>query len=68
MENAEAAITFIVRIASSGAGRLRGVVERVRTGRKEQVHTTEPSLRSTTVSSAGGPNGGLAAPAEMSAR
>src|SRR5712692_2117579 len=41
MERTEEAITFIVRIASSGAGRLRGVVERVRTGRKEQVHTTE---------------------------
>jgi enoyl-[acyl-carrier protein] reductase III len=34
-------MTFIVRIASSGPGRLRGVVERVRTGRKEQVHTVE---------------------------
>lgn len=41
MESVEEAITFIVRIASSGPGRLRGVVERVRTGRKQQVHTVE---------------------------
>jgi enoyl-[acyl-carrier protein] reductase III len=34
-------MTFIVRIADSGQGRLRGVVERVRTGRKAQVHTVE---------------------------
>ena len=41
MERAENAMTFIVRIAAGGPGRLRGVVERVRTGRKEQVHTAE---------------------------
>ena len=33
--------TFVVRIAASGAGQLRGVVERVKTGRKEPVHTIE---------------------------
>ena len=32
--------TFIVRVAQTGAG-FRAVVERVRTGRKEQVHTAE---------------------------
>jgi enoyl-[acyl-carrier protein] reductase III len=32
--------TFIVRIADAGAG-FRAVVERVKTGRKEQVHTAE---------------------------
>jgi hypothetical protein len=33
-------MTFIVRITGSG-GRLYGVVEQVRTGRKEQVHGIE---------------------------
>jgi hypothetical protein len=41
MERAEDDMTFIVRIAAGGPGRLRGVVEQVRTGRKEQVHTIE---------------------------
>lgn len=38
-------MTFVVRIAGAGAGRLRGVVERVRTGRKQQVHTVEDISR-----------------------
>lgn len=38
-------MTFVVRIAGAGAGRLRGVVERVRTGRKQQVHTVEDVSR-----------------------
>jgi NAD(P)-dependent dehydrogenase (short-subunit alcohol dehydrogenase family) len=41
MKRAEATITFVVRLASAGPGRLLGVVERVRTGRKEQVHSVE---------------------------
>ena len=45
MEKGEDAMTFIVRIAASGPGRLRGVVERVKTGRKEQVHTIEDISR-----------------------
>jgi enoyl-[acyl-carrier protein] reductase III len=45
MERVEEGMTFIVRVTSSGAGRLRGVVERVRTGRKQQVHTVEDISR-----------------------
>src|SRR5688572_13565310 len=45
MERVEDAITFIVRIAAAGPGRLRAVVERVRTGCKEQVHTVEDIAR-----------------------
>jgi hypothetical protein len=45
MERDEDAMTFIVRIAASGPGRLRGVVERVRTGRKEQVHSIDDISR-----------------------
>src|SRR5258708_31138696 len=41
MDRTEKGMTFIVRITDAGAGGLRGVVERVRTGRKEQVHTVE---------------------------
>ncbi|HKB25369.1 MAG TPA: SDR family oxidoreductase [Methylomirabilota bacterium] len=41
MDPTEKGMTFIVRITDAGAGGLRGVVERVRTGRKEQVHTVE---------------------------
>lgn len=41
MKKGETSITFVVRLTASGSGRLRGVVERVRTGRKEQVHTVE---------------------------
>ena len=37
-------MTFIVRIATSGGG-FRAVVERVSTGRKEQVHTAEGIAR-----------------------
>lgn len=37
----EASITFIVRVAADGPGRLRGIVERVRTGGKQQVRTVE---------------------------
>ena len=45
MERGEEAITFVVRVAAGGPGRLRGVVERVRTGRKEQVHTVDDIAR-----------------------
>jgi len=34
-------MTFIVRIAPDEAGRLTGVVERVRTGEKERFHRLE---------------------------
>jgi len=45
MERGEEAITFIVRVAADGQRRLRGIVERVRTGWKEQVHTVEDIAR-----------------------
>ena len=38
-------MTFIVRVVETGAG-FRAIVERVRTGRKEQVHTAEGIGRS----------------------
>jgi NAD(P)-dependent dehydrogenase (short-subunit alcohol dehydrogenase family) len=39
MADADRVMTFVVRIAQAGAGRVRGTVERVQTGRKEQVQT-----------------------------
>lgn len=41
MPGADRVLTFVVRVVESGTGTLRAVVERVRTGRKEQVRTVE---------------------------
>jgi len=41
MPDAERVLTFVVRVVESGTGGLRAVVERVKTGRKEQASTTE---------------------------
>ena len=41
MTAAERILTFVVRIVESSTGELRAVVERVSTGRKQQVQTVE---------------------------
>jgi len=41
MPDADRVLTFVVRVVESGTGGLRAVVERVKTGRKEQASTTE---------------------------
>jgi len=41
METANALKTFVVRVTRSSAGRIRGTVEQVRTGRKELIQTVE---------------------------
>ena len=45
MEAANVLKTFVVRVAPTGAGRIRGTVEQVRTGRKEPVQTAEDISR-----------------------
>ena len=44
MPGVERALIFVVRLVQSGDG-VRAVVERVRTGRKEQVQTVEDIAR-----------------------
>lgn len=39
--NVDGPITFIVRVSKDDTGRLTGIVERVKTGKKEQFHTVE---------------------------
>ena len=41
MPDANRVLTFVVRVVQSGTGGLRAVVERVKTGRKEQASTME---------------------------
>jgi len=41
MPDADRVLTFVVRVVESGTGGLRAVVERVKTGRKEQASTME---------------------------
>lgn len=41
MTTAERILTFVVRVVASSTGELRAVIERVSTGRKQQVHTGE---------------------------
>jgi hypothetical protein len=41
MTAADRILTFVVRIVASSTGDLRAVVERVSTGRKQQVQTVE---------------------------
>jgi hypothetical protein len=41
MPDADRVLTFVVRVMASSTGDLRAVVERVSTGRKQQVQTVE---------------------------
>ncbi|HEY7521477.1 MAG TPA: hypothetical protein VIE36_24570 [Methylomirabilota bacterium] len=41
MAAAERILTFVVRVVESSTGDLRAVIERVSTGRKQQVQTVE---------------------------
>ena len=41
MPSADRILTFVVRVVESSTGSLRAVVERVSTGRKEQVQTID---------------------------
>jgi hypothetical protein len=41
MTTAERILTFVVRVVASSTGELRAVIERVSTGRKQQVQTVE---------------------------
>ncbi|HXG05019.1 MAG TPA: hypothetical protein VNO23_16605 [Candidatus Binatia bacterium] len=45
MAGAERAVTFVVRLVQSGDGGVRGTVERVKTGRKEQIRAVEDIAR-----------------------
>ena len=45
VEAADKPMTFIVRIAVGEGGAIRGVVEQVRTGRKESIHAIEDISR-----------------------
>jgi len=41
MPGADRVFTFVVRVVESSTGDLRAVVERVKTGRKQQVRTVD---------------------------
>jgi enoyl-[acyl-carrier protein] reductase III len=43
--HADRPLTFVVRLSPSGEGRLRGVIERVRTGQKEPIERAEDIAR-----------------------
>ena len=45
MAGAERAVTFVVRLVQSGDGGVHGTVERVKTGRKEQIRAVEDIAR-----------------------
>ncbi len=45
MAGAERAVTFVVRLVQSGDGGVCGTVERVKTGRKEQIRAVEDIAR-----------------------
>src|SRR5205823_13210010 len=54
MPDANRVLTFVVRVVQSGSGGLRAVVERVKTGRKEQASTMEDIGRVIAVMALGG--------------